>query len=137
MLISFTPAIVKNTVAGVPGEWIQLDLEKRRLVAFVRAQLSDYEHATAMRVRIGDVDDVSKGVDIMNGEYPPGVFLRGLKISDEKIRGLKFLRENLRGLNQFQSLTTFFSKFPLIFEGLIYCPKTLAATSLYNNDVQI
>ena len=29
-------------------------------------------------------------MDIINGEYPPGVFLRGLKFSDEKIRGLKF-----------------------------------------------
>ena len=39
-----------------------------------------------------------KGVDMINGEYPPGVFLRGLKFSGKKIRGLKFLGDNLRGL---------------------------------------
>ena len=32
----------------------------------------------------------AKGVDIFNREYPPGVFLRGLKIFAEKIRGLNF-----------------------------------------------
>ena len=36
----------------------------------------------------------NKGVDIINGEYPPGVFLRGLKFSGKKIRGLKFLVKN-------------------------------------------
>ena len=40
----------------------------------------------------------TKGVDMINGEYPPGGFLRGLKFSVKKIRGLKFLGENLRGL---------------------------------------
>ena len=30
-----------------------------------------------------------KGVDIINGEYPPGVFFKGLKFLGMKIRGLK------------------------------------------------
>ena len=48
---------------------------------------------------VGLMSHVScKGVDIINGEYPPGVFLRGLKFSDKKIRGFKILVENLRGL---------------------------------------
>ena len=41
-----------------------------------------------------------KGVDIINGEYPPGVFFKGLKFSDKKIRNLKILgfsRENTAG----------------------------------------
>ena len=42
-------------------------------------------------------------MDVINREYPPGVFLRGLKFSGKKIRGLKFLGENLRG----ESLTNF------------------------------
>ena len=38
-------------------------------------------------------------MDIINGEYPPGVFFKGSQIFEEKkIRGLKFIGENLRGL---------------------------------------
>ena len=37
----------------------------------------------------------TKGVDIINGDNPPGVFLRGLKFSDKIIRGLKFLGEEI------------------------------------------
>ena len=49
----------------------------------------------------------------INGEYPPGVFLRGLKFSAEKIRGLKFLGENLRGLKLFSEFDlNFFKKSP-------------------------
>ena len=38
------------------------------------------------------------GVDIINEEYPPGVFFKGSQIFGQKIKGLKFLGENLRGL---------------------------------------
>ena len=83
-------------------------------------------------------------MDIIDGEYPPGVFLRGLKFSDEKIRGIKFLGENLRGLKSISKFVQFFSTFPFFwkiqvqtFEGLVYCSKTPASTSLYNNDAQI
>ena len=37
-------------------------------------------------------------MDIINREYPPGVFSKGSQIFGQKIRGLKFLEENLRGL---------------------------------------
>ena len=47
------------------------------------------------------------GVDIIDGEYPSGVFLRGLKFSGKKIRGLKFLRENLRGLKSISKFDQF------------------------------
>ena len=33
------------------------------------------------------------GVEIIDGDYPPGVFLKGLKFSDKKIRSLKFIGE--------------------------------------------
>ena len=45
-------------------------------------------------------------MDIIDGEYPPGLFLRGLKLSDKEIRGLKFLRENLRGLNSISNFVS-------------------------------
>ena len=48
-----------------------------------------------------------KGVDIFNGEYPPGVFLRGLKFSDKKIGVLKFLGEKLRGLKSISKFDQF------------------------------
>ena len=54
----------------------------------------------------------TKGMDIINWEYPPGVFLRGPKFSGKKIRGHKFLGESLRGLKSIQSLTKIFSKYP-------------------------
>ena len=53
-----------------------------------------------------------KGVDIINGEYPPGVFLRGLKFLAEEIRGLKFLGENLRGHKLISEFDLNFSKSP-------------------------
>ena len=43
-------------------------------------------------------------MDIINEEYPPGVFLRGLKFLDKKIRGRKFLGENLSLTKIFQNL---------------------------------
>ena len=49
-------------------------------------------------------------MDIINGEYPPGVFLRGLKFSGKKIRGLKFLEENLRGLKSISKFDQIFFK---------------------------
>ena len=49
-------------------------------------------------------------MDIINGEYPPGCFLRGLKFLGKRIRGLKFLGENLRGLKSISKLDQNFFK---------------------------
>ena len=55
-------------------------------------------------------------MDIINGEYPPGVFLRGVKFSDKKIRGLKFLGENLRGLESISKFDQIFLKISVFLE---------------------
>ena len=55
-------------------------------------------------------------MDIINGEYPPGVFLRGLKFSGKKIRGLKFLGENLRGLKSISKFDQNFFKISIFLE---------------------
>ena len=55
-------------------------------------------------------------MDIINGEYPPGVFLKGLKFSDKKIRGLKFLGENLRGLKSISKFDQVFYKISISLE---------------------
>ena len=49
-------------------------------------------------------------MDIINGEYPLGVFLRGLKFSGKKIRDLIFLGENLRGLKSISKFDQNFFK---------------------------
>ena len=53
------------------------------------------------------------------------------------LRGLKFLGENLRGLKWISKFDQILFKISINIEGLIYCSKTPAATSLYNNDAQI
>ena len=55
-------------------------------------------------------------MDIINGEYSPGVFLRGLKFSGKKIRGLKFLGENLRGLKSISKFGQYFFKISTFLE---------------------
>ena len=47
-------------------------------------------------------------MDIVDGEYLTGVFLRGLKFSDKNLRGLKFLGENLRDLKSISKFDQFF-----------------------------
>ena len=54
---------------------------------------------------------MGKGVDIFNGEYPPGVFFKGSQIFGQKIRGFKFLGENLRGLKSISKFDHFFQDF--------------------------
>ena len=50
----------------------------------------------------------NKGVGIIIGEYPPGVFFKGSQIFGQKIRSLKFLEENLRGLKSVSKFDQFF-----------------------------
>ena len=55
-----------------------------------------------------------------------------------KNKGSQNFSEKSKGSQiNFKVCSIFFSKVPLKFEGLIYCSKTPAATSLYNNDAQI
>ena len=49
-------------------------------------------------------------MDIINGKYPTGVFLRSLKFSGKKIRGFKFLGENFRGLKSISKFDQNFLK---------------------------
>ena len=63
-------------------------------------------------------------MDIINGEYPPGVFFKG-SFFEKKIRGLKFVGENLRGLKSISKFDQFFVKICIFledtetFQGLI------------------
>ena len=58
----------------------------------------------------------NKGADIINGEYPPGVFLWGLKFSGKRIRGPKLLGENLRGLKSISKFEQNFFKISIFME---------------------
>ena len=85
-----------------------------------------------------------RGWTLLMGNTRPECFLRGLKFLDKQIRGLKFLGENLRGLKPISNFDQILYKISIFwkiqtqtFEGLIYCSKTPAATSLHDNDVQI
>ena len=51
-----------------------------------------------------------QGMDIINGEYPPGVFFKGSQVFRQKNKRSLIFRRKFMGSNQFQSLT-FFSTF--------------------------
>ena len=40
---------------------------------------------------------VIKGVDIINGEYPPGVFFKGSQIFEQKNKGSQIFRGKFKG----------------------------------------
>ena len=46
-----------------------------------------------MKTRLFD----TKGVDIINGEYPPGVFFEGSQIFEEKNKGSQIFRRKFKG----------------------------------------
>ena len=81
-----------------------------------------------------------KGVDIINGEYLPGVFFKGSRIFGQKNKGSQSFRRKLKGLKSISKLDHIFFKISIqiqTFEGFIYCSKTPAATSLHNDDAQL
>ena len=51
------------------------------------------EHFLKMKTRLFD----TKGVDIINGEYPPGVFFEGSQIFEQKNKGSQLFRRKFKG----------------------------------------
>ena len=57
----------------------------------------------------------TKGVDIINRKYPPGVFFKGSQIFGQKNKGLKSLGENLRGPKSISKFDQIFYKISIFF----------------------
>ena len=68
----------------------------------------------------------SKGVDIIIGEHPPGVFFEGSQIFGQKNKGSQILRGILKGSQiNFKVWPNFFSKSPLSWKLLIQISQKL------------
>ena len=56
-------------------------------------------------------------MDIINGEYPPGVFFKGSQIFGQKIKGSQIFRRKFNGSQMYISkFANFFFKIPIFSE---------------------